>query len=701
MKNYVRSFAGVFIVTAGASAFWSQPGLSETPVIVADTFANLQQHVQYLSGDELRGRSVADDSIDVAADYVAARMSDIGLDMTAIDGGPMQPVSIPLEVQAGSAESNFATFQIAASAPNDPQTETGEPKTIRAALDQDMMPMSIGLSAATVQAPLAFVGYGIVAPKLGYDEYASIDVSGHAVMVLRKEPQASDPSSRFDGVNNTRHAFFANKVANAIEQGALAIILVSDAESTSRAVQEIQTRIDGEKARRTRIQSQLSDLPADAINTQAALAKKLTGIDTMLSGMEQQRSAAQRGLMAVSTAGNAATGQDKPKRNVPVISISRTVADQLLHEATGKTLLETEVAIDADLVPASKILTGVSVKLGVEIKPTQRISNNVVGVLAGRGSLADETVIVGAHYDHVGMGGVGSLAPGTIAVHNGADDNASGTAAMLEAAAKIKRRLEASPDHRRVVFIAFTGEERGLLGSKHYVRNPRFPLSDTVAMINLDMVGRLRDNELTVYGTGTADQMDRIAEESNASLAAVGQEFDLFKVPTGYGPSDHQSFYVAGVPVLFYFTGLHNDYHRPSDDFVKIDFGGLTRITDIITESCWRIATEPQRLIYSETENKFKMRWQKTAYLGVSLSVQEDKSGVRSVIVTAVKADSPADVSGIRNGDQLIQIGQQKVLAVGDVLSAIRSQKPGETIALRLVRGGEITLIDVTLDARE
>jgi PDZ domain-containing secreted protein len=195
--------------------------------------------------------------------------------------------------------------------------------------------------------------------------------------------------------------------------------------------------------------------------------------------------------------------------------------------------------------------------------------------------------------------------------------------------------------------------------------------------------------------------MDRVVDESNAVLAARGQGFDLFKVPTGYGPSDHQSFYEAGVPVLFYFTGLHNDYHRPSDDFSKIDFGGLTRITDMITESCCRIATEPQRMTYSETEKKFKMRWQKTAYLGVSIAVQEDVSGASQVVVSAINPGSPASVSGIQVGDQLIQIGEQKVFAVNDVLSAIRSKKTGEKIVVRLVRGGEITLIDVTLEARE
>ncbi len=153
---------------------------------------------------------------------------------------------------------------------------------------------------------------------------------------------------------------------------------------------------------------------------------------------------------------------------------------------------------------AALALGDATASLVMEFEPLKTETSNVIGVLPGKGELADQTVVIGAHYDHVGMGGYGSLAPGTIAVHNGADDNASGTATVLSSAAQVKTRLDSKESHRRVVFIAFTGEERGLLGSKHYVRNPRFPLESTVAMVNLDMVGRLRDNELTVYGTGSS-----------------------------------------------------------------------------------------------------------------------------------------------------------------------------------------------------
>jgi hypothetical protein len=663
----------------------------EMPTIIPSVTNQLRDDVYYLSSEDLRGRSVADDTIDVAAHYIASRMADAGLDMTAVDGSAFQPVSIPLDAQAGEAARNYAQFL----------TLDDEAKSATAELDRDMMPMSIGTPDGIAKAPVAFAGYGVTAPELGYDDYSGIDVSGHVVIVLRKEPQSSDPTSRFDGLKHTRHAFFATKVANAIKNGAVAIIFVNDAASTEQEVQQVQTRIDSELARKSRLMQQRESLPTSAVNTRDALSDKIAGVDSMLVGMQAKRATAAKGVMGISTTGNPANEE----KNVPVISVSRTMISELLEDSLGRPLAEIEAEIDENLIPQSKLLAGVTVDLSAKIEPTRRVSNNVIGVLDGRGLLASQTVIIGAHYDHVGMGGVGSLAPGTIAVHNGADDNASGTATLLSAAAQIRQQLATVDNHRRVVFIAFTGEERGLLGSKHYVRNSRFPLSETVTMINLDMVGRLRNNELTVYGTGSADVMDSIVEQSNASLATRGEQFTLFKVPTGYGPSDHQTFYEAGVPVLFYFTGLHNDYHRPTDDFDKIDFGGLTRITDMVTQSCTLIAVSPQRPHYYETEKKFKMRWQITAILGVSLSDTVTETGQQRLTISALKAGGPAITAGIQIGDELIQVGKHAVKHSNEVLSSMRGRSPGETIELRVIRGGQfssqIKVIRVTLAAIE
>ncbi len=252
------------------------------------------------------------------------------------------------------------------------------------------------------------------------------------------------------------------------------------------------------------------------------------------------------------------------------------------------------------------------------------------------------------------------------------------------------RRLKEVTSHRRVVFVGFTGEERGLLGSLHYVRNPRFPIDSTVAMINLDMVGRLRDNELTVYGTGTAPSFDELVERANRET-----KFDLFKVPSGYGPSDHQSFCEVGVPVLFFFTGLHNDYHRPSDDFEKIEFGGMTRITDITSNSVFELATRGERPTYAVTGKSVQIRRQMTAFLGVTLSVRDDH-----VVITGLIPGGPAEVGGVQINDRLVSMADRPIAQTSDVLSLLRDRSPGEEVTIEVVRDGQQASIKTRLAAR-
>jgi Zn-dependent M28 family amino/carboxypeptidase len=371
---------------------------------------------------------------------------------------------------------------------------------------------------------------------------------------------------------------------------------------------------------------------------------------------------------------------------VPVVSLSRPLADRLLRAAGWESVDSTQERIDRTAQPSSVLLRH-TVNLETRLTPSTVKSSNVVGVLDGKGPLAEQTVIVGAHYDHVGMGGFGSLAPGTIAVHNGADDNASGTAAMLSSVGRIQAHLADTASHRRIVFIAFTGEERGLLGSEYYVRHPPFPLESTVAMINLDMVGRLRDNDLTVYGTGTALEMDAIVDAANESTG-----FKLFKVPSGYGPSDHQSFYTQKIPVVFFFTGLHNDYHRPSDDFDKINFNGLTRITDITSGVAVDLATRLERPRYAATGRDASIRWQATAHLGVQLREAQDGR----VMITGVTPGGAAEAAGILVGDKLEKFDDVEIRTIAEVLETIRSREAGDPLSVELRRGDRVmTLVAI------
>jgi len=227
-----------------------------------------------------------------------------------------------------------------------------------------------------------------------------------------------------------------------------------------------------------------------------------------------------------------------------------------------------------------------------------------------------------------------------------------------------------------------------LLGSEYYVRHPRYPLETTAAMINLDMVGRLRDNDLTVYGTGSATEMDSILEAANQATG-----FKLFKVASGFGPSDHQSFYTRNIPVLFFFTGLHNDYHRPSDDFDKINFNGLTRITDITSGVVAELATRLDRPHYAATDRDVEIRWQATAYLGVQLRDMNDNEGI---LVTGVSPQGAAEKAGILVGDRLKKFDESEIRTIGDVLKAVRLREANDPLRVDLTRGSEaLTLIAI------
>ncbi len=645
---------------------------------VADaTEAQLRADIKFLASEELRGRSVTDETIEVAASYLVDRMNGIGLKTDLVDGKPRQPFAVKLGSSVGAARNNRLTLSS-----ND--ADFGE---IVVNLNQGLMPLALGSSKANIKGPVVFAGYGVTAPRLDYDDYADVDVQGAVVIVLRKEPQASDPDSKFSGTQNTRHAFFATKIENAIKHGAKAVVIVNDPASVEEAVKNVKQRIDQERTRKTQLAQQLEKLPADATNNRKSIKEKITNAKQMIDSLDESLANVQQGVLGLTDAGIRRENQD----SIPIVSVSRDViSNALAKTAGGKTLAELEAAIDATGSPQSTALVGVTANLRVELKPSVANTSNVLGLLPGKGGLADQTVVVGAHYDHVGMGGYGSLAPGTVAIHNGADDNASGTSAMLAIAERMMGRLADAKSHRQILFMGFSAEERGLLGSQHYVRNPVIPLESTVAMVNLDMVGRLRDNELTIYGTGSAPTFDGLDERANEDY-----KFDLFKVRSGYGPSDHQSFYTAGVPVLFFFTGLHDNYHRPTDDFDKIEFGGLTRITDIVSDVTYELATLEQRPEYAETENRVRVRRQITAYMGVSVENRNN-----SVVISGLVQGAPAERAGLKTGDLLETLGDKSVKSSQQVLEFMRSRSPGQKMPVTVKRDGESLSVTIDLVAR-
>jgi Zn-dependent M28 family amino/carboxypeptidase len=320
---------------------------------------------------------------------------------------------------------------------------------------------------------------------------------------------------------------------------------------------------------------------------------------------------------------------------------------------------------------------------------------NVIGLLPGRDPiLRNQTVIVGAHYDHLGLGEFGSLDPdSTGRVHNGADDNASGTAMLIQIAA----RLEASPPARTVVFIGFSGEELGLLGSSYYVHQPIYPLASTIAMINLDMVGRLRNKRLIVYGSRTAKEFPALLDSLNWYAG-----FDLKARGDGYGPSDQSSFYAAGRPVLHIFTDLHEDYHRTTDDWEKINLDGFKRVTDFTVGLVTALANRSTPLTQvataaSSTPEARSDAQGYGAYLGTVPDMTDSPGGVR---LLGVRAGSPAEKAGLRGDDIITRIGNMDVPDLQAMTAALRSHEPGDTVDIVIKRGSQVTTLRATLGIR-
>ena len=328
-----------------------------------------------------------------------------------------------------------------------------------------------------------------------------------------------------------------------------------------------------------------------------------------------------------------------------------------------------------------------------------QVGRNVIGILPGSDPvLRNQTVVLGAHYDHLGHGGFGSLDPdSTGMVHNGADDNASGAAALIQVAA----RLAASPPARTVVFIAFSGEELGLLGSAHYVKEPIYPLSGTLAMVNLDMVGRLRNGRLIVYGARSAKEFPALLDSLNWYAG-----FDLKAQGDGYGPSDHSSFYAAKRPVLHLFTDLHEDYHRTTDDWQKVNYDGLKRVADFSLGLVTALANRTRPLTFLDLPAPVPTQTAAAsasgtpgygAYLGTVPDMTGAPGGVRLV---GVRAGSPAEKAGLRGDDIITRIGSTETPDLQAMTDALRSHKPGESVEIIVRRGASVTTLRATLGAR-
>ena len=358
--------------------------------------------------------------------------------------------------------------------------------------------------------------------------------------------------------------------------------------------------------------------------------------------------------------------------------VTRAVGEVLLGPS-GRQLAEAADAIDRAFQPRSFPLPGVRARLEVGLVRERGTAANVVGVLPGTDPrLAREAIVIGAHYDHLGHGGEGSLAPDQIgAVHPGADDNASGTAAVLGLARAFAAAGGAS---RTLVFAAFAGEEMGLLGSTHYVRRPAHPLESTILMVNLDMVGRLREGKLYVAGVDGGTGLRALV----TTAAAPGLTPELRGDP--FAPSDHTAFYTAGRPALFFFTGAHADYHRPSDTWDKLNAPGLEAVTAFAARVVAAAAREPQPPAYVkiQTPPSPVRAGGYGPFFGVIPEFGE--TGGAGVKISGVRPGSPAEKAGVRAGDVLVVFAGVSVKTLEDFTFALRGRRPGERVEFTVRR---------------
>jgi hypothetical protein len=474
-------------------------------------------------------------------------------------------------------------------------------------------------SGGEASGPIAFAGYGVRAQEHQYDDYAGLDVKGRVVVVLRGAPRYHDakksPFASPDAL--TRYATFKAKADLAAELGALALVVVNDPQGHAK--------------------------PADDI---------------------------------LRPPGGSATGR------IPVVHFTWR-SGKRLGSRVDLSFTRLQRAIDAKLNPAGALLDGPTLRVRCDVVPDDRRMKNVLGLLepdapttgeAG-GASSRETVVVGAHYDHVGLGHFGSLANATGEIHNGADDNASGTSALIEVAGWLAARRTSL--RRRVLFVAFSGEELGLLGSKHYVQAPLVPNDEVVAMLNLDMVGRLDKNRLFVGGTGTSPVWPAMIERLNGD----GGRFDLVCWPGGKAPSDHTSFYEANIPVLFLFTGLHGDYHRPSDDPRTLNYAGHERVAAFAAALAFEAANLPERPQFTRCDaGGFAVG----PYTG--LNVEQRPEGV---FVAHVDKKSPAQQAGVKEGDRIDTVNDQPVPDTNRWNELVSNARPSEKFEMELDRDGK------------
>ena len=608
----------------------------------------VRRHVTYLASEHLEGRRTGTPGANDAAHYIAGEFSQLGLQPA------LQTIRNPRN--RGEARSNYRQkFPYVAGVTLGPTNalsfinSNGSEQTLR--VGDDWMPLGFSTNTRLEKLTTVFVGHGITAAELNYDDYAQANASGKIAIAFAAAPEENNPHSRFERYKDPRWRAIAAKNA-----GAKALILIVRSENFREA---------------------------------------------HLSRLHYDNSAGDAGL--------------------PVIVVSRQAAARLLNLNDAAALSQLEGATAQARTASSAVIT-----VETNLVRQEVAAYNIVGILEGSDPvLKKEAIVIGAHYDHLGRGGAGSLAPNSGAVHHGADDNASGVAGMLELA---RTFTYSRPKLRRtLIFIAFSGEEEGLLGSSYYVNNPVVPLTNTIAMINLDMIGRAKDRKLVIGGVGTAEQWRSLIETANVTnsvsvtvngpastsngvpmvVGANGRtvvssdttrQFNITMNEDGYGPSDHSSFYAKQVPVLFFWTGTHADYHKPSDTADKINYEDETNIIKLVSRIVRSVDKDDKRPVY--TVAKVPAVGRSTGfrvYLGTIPNYGDATDGL---LLDGVREGSPAEKAGLKAGDKVVKLGTREIRNVYDYTYALGEMKSGQEYDVEIVRGTERLKLKITPDAR-
>lgn len=491
-----------------------------------------------------------------------------------------------------------------------------------------------------VTGPVSFVGYAIEDGPNSYSSFgAEDDLTGRIALMLRYEPIGPDGKSRWDDERFSPHAALRGKLLACTDRGAKAIIIVN---------------------------------PPGAVNA-------AEGLETLES-----------------------SSRIRPRMKVPVIQMSQEAADELLRnaDANGRDLATLRSLADEGKIMVAHLGDDVAVHISTKVEQGRIKTENVAGVLKGKGDLADRWVVIGGHYDHLGYGYTGVRKRDQIGlVHPGADDNASGTAGVLMLAQRLSAEYAKSPEDaslRSVLFIAFSAEEAGLFGSKHFVDHPCMPLETVDLMLNFDMIGRLRDDQLSISGTGTAKEFDEIL---TPIFEASGLTINASR--GGRGPSDHASFFAKGIPVLFPFTGLHDEYHTADDKGATVNPAGAIKVIDLAQAIAMEMVTRPGSLTFvRDTTPEAGAAPQRNAptRLGIMPDYGADlDTGVR---IDSVSDDSPAKRGGLHDGDTLLTWNGEAIDGARGLMEKLQSSKPGDKVTFKVLRDGKTVECTVTLEAQ-